>query len=68
MFSSVDGSSGVVVGPHPEFTKIERSSFYTAGPISFYIEATVNCLNFMKDQWVCPLLGQKSHLLDLDML
>ena len=68
MFSSVDGSSGVVLGPHPEFTKIERSSFYTAGRTSFYTEATLSCLNYMEEHMACPLLGEKKSLVDSDML
>ena len=36
MYKSADGCTGVVLGPHPEFSKIERSAHFSDKKLCYY--------------------------------
>ena len=43
VFRSTDGSTGVVCGPHPEFTKVDRVvNFSVGGSMTYYTQSVLN--------------------------
>ena len=68
MFLSHDGTTGVVLGPHPEFTKIERSCHFSSDRSCFLTEATRCCLDFVHDQITVPTLGEERSFVDSDLV
>ena len=69
MFESPDGSTGVVCGPHPEFSKTERSAHfaldrklsYLSEPVQRYFE----CASLREDM---PLIGLKKSSADPELV
>lgn len=69
MFLSADGSTGIVSGPHEEFSKIDRAShFVVCEKLNYYSPATRKYFNFLSYQSPIPLLGCKKNHLDSDFV
>ncbi len=68
MFLGSDGTTGVVLGPHPEFTRVERAShFAVGGTLGYYTEATSRCLGYVDDQIEKSVYDSNSDQFGLDL-
>ena len=58
MFESVDRTTGVIAGPHPEFTKVHRSSnFSMANELSYYTSDVKAYVDYMRAVMSVPSFG-----------
>ena len=67
VFRSHDGSSGIVSGPHSEFTRINRSAHFVIQKC-FYTQAARSYLDFLSKNSDVPLLGNKDDFCDPDLV
>ena len=66
-FESADGSTGIVAGPHPEFTKTERNAhFVNDKRFSYYSQSVEKYLDLVSMQHEVPFLGHKGKFADVD--
>ena len=71
VFKGSDGSTGIVAGPHPAFTEVNRASHFVLGRC-YYSFQVREYLDYISDVRQVPLLGSKDsithsdHFLDVD--
>ena len=65
VFSSADGSTGVIAGPHPSFTEVNRASHFAFGQC-YYSSQVRAYLNFISNRNDVPLLGYRSEITTAD--
>ena len=69
VFESPDGSTGVISGPHPEFTKTGRTAHFACDKIySYYTPSVHRYVDFLSLIGEIPLLGQKDSHVDSDLV
>ena len=62
MFLSLDGTRGIISGPHPEFTKIHRSSrFSDSIKRSYYSSDVKNYIEYLQAVTTIPCAGTKIY-------
>ena len=60
MFESADGTTGVVSGPHREFTKPDRSVHFASDmKLSYYSPSVINYFDYLSLQLRCPSSGEQ---------
>ena len=68
MFESYDKTTGVVSGPHPQFTKVHRSAHFALDRrLSYYTQAARTYIELSSLRSV-PLIGPKEPLADPDLV
>ena len=68
MFLSEDGTSGVVSGPHPEFSKTERKCHFASDrKLSYYSSEMSSYLKYRSNIDQIPLTGKEKSLVDSDL-
>ena len=67
MFFSEDGTTGVVSGPHPKFTSVERAAHFSSKS-SYYTEAAKNYFRYLDISSDIPLLGMERLFVDPELI
>ena len=67
MYKSADRSTGVVSGPHPEFSKIERSAHFSDKKLCYYSPNVRNYFTFLSYQSEIPKFGYDKSFIDSDI-
>ena len=67
MFFSQDGTTGVVSGPHPKFTSVERAAHFSATS-SYYTEGAKNYFRYLDSSSNVPLLGMERSFVDPELI
>ena len=68
MFRSDDGTTGVVSGPHAEFTKMNRTAHFALGKKCYLSQAARSYIDFLSKSDDVPLLGNKEEFGDPDLV
>ena len=69
LFRSSDGTNGIISGPHPSFTLVNRASHFALGSCrSYYSDATRAYLDYLAETKAVSLLGYKEPLTNTDHL
>ncbi len=68
LFESSDGSTGIVAGPHPEFTKIERTAHFVHEEFHYYSPCVQQYNELISMQNEVPFLGYKGLFAKSDLL
>ena len=66
VFGRANGSTGVVSGPHSEFSKIERSSHFSNKKLCYYAPMVHNYFTFLSNQSEIPTFGYGKSFIDSD--
>ena len=65
LFSSPDGTNGIIAGPHPSFTEVDRASHFSVGRC-YYSSQVRAYLDFISNTRDVPLLGYKDTITNSD--
>ena len=57
MFKGLNGTTGVISGPHPEFSRINRTANFVQGSPTYYCQDVQNYLHHLSRVADVPLLG-----------
>ena len=68
VFESYDKSTGLVSGPHPQFTKVHRTAHFAHDrKLSYYTQEAQTCIALSSLNSV-PLIGPREPLVDTDLV